>query len=50
MADLSAFPVTSQWPSANPDILHLDSVPRPNGVKASPQYPRARLITPHPIG
>ena len=35
MTDLSAFPITSRWPAANPDILQLYSLPTPNGVKVS---------------
>src|SRR5215217_7794455 len=35
MADLSGFPITQQWPAANPDIIQLYSVPTPNGVKVS---------------
>ncbi len=35
MADLSAFPITSRWPVANPDIIQLFAFPTPNGVKVS---------------
>ncbi len=35
MADLSAFPITHQFPAAHPDRLQLYSLPTPNGVKAS---------------
>lgn len=35
MADLSAFPITTKWPAANPDIIQLYSLPTPNGVKVS---------------
>lgn len=35
MADLSAFPITRQFPAAHPDRLQLYSLPTPNGVKAS---------------
>ncbi|MGN7293156.1 glutathione binding-like protein [Rhizobium sp. SAFR-030] len=35
MADLSAFPITTRWPAANPDILQLYAAPTPNGVKVS---------------
>jgi GST-like protein len=35
MADLSAFPITTRWPDANPDIIQLYSLPTPNGVKVS---------------
>jgi GST-like protein len=35
MADLSAFPITRQYPAAHPDRLQLYSLPTPNGVKAS---------------
>ena len=35
MADLSAFPITRQYPAANPSILQLYSLPTPNGVKVS---------------
>ena len=35
MADLSAFPITTKWPAANPDVIQLYSLPTPNGVKAS---------------
>jgi len=35
MTDLSAFPITRQFPAAHPDRLQLYSLPTPNGVKAS---------------
>lgn len=35
MADLSAFPITRQFPARHPDRLQLYSLPTPNGVKAS---------------
>ena len=35
MADLSAFPITRQYPAADPAVLQLYSLPTPNGVKAS---------------
>jgi GST-like protein len=35
MADLSAFPITRQYPAVHPDRLQLYSLPTPNGVKAS---------------
>lgn len=35
MADLSAFPITRQYPAARPDVLQLYSLPTPNGVKVS---------------
>nr|WP_316652684.1 glutathione binding-like protein [uncultured Gellertiella sp.] len=35
MADLSAFPVTTRWPAANPDVIQLYSLATPNGVKVS---------------
>lgn len=35
MPDLSSFPITQKWPSANPDVLQLYSFPTPNGVKVS---------------
>lgn len=35
MPDLSSFPITRKWPSANPDVLQLYSFPTPNGVKVS---------------
>ncbi len=35
MADLSAFPITNQYPAKDPAILQLYSLPTPNGVKAS---------------
>jgi len=35
MVDLSAFPITRQFPAAYPDRLQLCSLPTPNGVKAS---------------
>jgi GST-like protein len=35
MADLSAFPITRQYPPAHPDRLQLYSFPTPNGVKVS---------------
>jgi len=33
MTDLSAFPITQQWPAQHPDRLQLYSMPTPNGVK-----------------
>ncbi|CAN5268623.1 glutathione S-transferase N-terminal domain-containing protein [soil metagenome] len=35
MADLSAFPITRQYPSTRPDVLQLYGLPTPNGVKVS---------------
>ena len=35
MADLSAFPITRQYPARHPDRLQLYSLPTPNGVKVS---------------
>ena len=35
MADLSAFPITRQYPAQHPDRLQLYSLPTPNGVKVS---------------
>jgi GST-like protein len=35
MADLSAFPITRQYPATRPDLLQLYSFPTPNGVKVS---------------
>lgn len=35
MIDLSAFPITSQWPATNPDIIQLYSLATPNGVKVA---------------
>ncbi|RZJ18362.1 MAG: glutathione S-transferase [Brevundimonas sp.] len=35
MADLSAFPITRQYPAAHPDRLQLYSATTPNGVKVS---------------
>ncbi|WP_309628620.1 glutathione binding-like protein [Brevundimonas sp.] len=35
MTDLSAFPITRQYPASHPDRLQLYSLPTPNGVKAS---------------
>lgn len=35
MSDLSAFPVTTRWPAADPKVLQLYSAPTPNGVKVS---------------
>jgi GST-like protein len=35
VADLSAFPVASRWPAADPGVLQLYSFPTPNGVKVS---------------
>lgn len=35
MADLSAFPITRQYPATRPDVLQLYSLPTPNGVKVS---------------
>jgi GSH-dependent disulfide-bond oxidoreductase len=35
MADLSAFPITERWPTKNPDIIQLYSLPTPNGIKVS---------------
>lgn len=33
MSDLSAFPITAQWPARHPERLQLYSLPTPNGVK-----------------
>jgi len=35
MADLSAFPITRQYPALHPERLQLYSLPTPNGVKVS---------------
>ena len=35
MADLSAFPITRQYPAKDPTILQYYGLPTPNGVKAS---------------
>lgn len=35
MADLSAYPITRQYPATRPDVLQLYSLPTPNGVKVS---------------
>ena len=35
MADLSAFPISRQYPAKHPDRIQLYSFPTPNGVKAS---------------
>lgn len=35
MADLSAFPITRQYPAKHPERLQLYSFPTPNGVKAA---------------
>ncbi len=35
MTDLSAFPITRQYPAEHPERLQLYSLPTPNGVKAS---------------
>ncbi|MBD0413686.1 glutathione S-transferase N-terminal domain-containing protein [Oryzicola mucosus] len=35
MSDLSAFPITKQWPAQHPDRIQLYSFPTPNGVKIS---------------
>ncbi|NMM75917.1 glutathione S-transferase [Acidovorax sp. SRB_14] len=35
MTDLSAFPITRQWPAQHPERLQLYSLPTPNGVKVS---------------
>lgn len=35
MADLSAFPITRQYPARHPERLQLYSLPTPNGVKVS---------------
>jgi len=35
MADLSAFPITRQYPPTRPDVLQLYGLPTPNGVKVS---------------
>jgi GSH-dependent disulfide-bond oxidoreductase len=35
MGDLSAFPITTKWPSQHPDRIQLYSLPTPNGVKVS---------------
>jgi GST-like protein len=32
---LASFPVTQKWPSRNPSILQLYSLPTPNGIKVS---------------
>ena len=35
MADLTAFPITRQYPPQRPEVLQLYSFPTPNGVKVS---------------
>ncbi len=35
MPDLSAFPITEQWPAKHADRIQLYSLPTPNGVKVS---------------
>jgi GST-like protein len=35
MADLSAFPITNQYPAKDPSVLQLYSTPTPNGVKVA---------------
>ena len=35
MADLSAFPITNQYPAKDPTVLQYYGLPTPNGVKAS---------------
>ena len=35
MPDLSAYPITRQWPATQPERLQLYSLPTPNGVKVS---------------
>lgn len=35
MSDLSAFSITTRWPSKDPSIIQLYSYPTPNGVKVS---------------
>ena len=35
MSDLSAFPITRQYPAKDPKILQLYGLPTPNGVKVS---------------
>ncbi|CAN5151839.1 glutathione S-transferase N-terminal domain-containing protein [soil metagenome] len=35
MTDLSAFPITRQFPATRPEVLQLYSLPTPNGVKVS---------------
>ena len=35
MADLSAYPITRQYPAQHPDRLQLYSLPTPNGVQVS---------------
>lgn len=35
MSDLSAYPITRQFPARHPDHLQLYSLPTPNGVKVS---------------
>jgi GST-like protein len=35
MADLSAFPITKNWPAKQPDRIQLYSLPTPNGIKIS---------------
>jgi GST-like protein len=35
MADLTDFPIASQWPAKHPERIQLYSLPTPNGVKVS---------------
>ncbi|MBX9707659.1 MAG: glutathione S-transferase N-terminal domain-containing protein, partial [Caulobacteraceae bacterium] len=35
MSDLSAFPITNQYPAKDPSVLQLYSTPTPNGVKVA---------------
>ena len=35
MTDLSAFPINTKWPAADPSVIQLYSYPTPNGVKVS---------------
>src|SRR5579862_2876704 len=35
MADLSAFPISRQYPAKHPERIQLYSLPTPNGVKAA---------------
>jgi GST-like protein len=50
MADLSAFPITTQFPAQHPDRLQLYSWPTPNGVKVSIMLEEIGLpYEPHPV-
>lgn len=45
MTDLSAFPITRQWPAVHPDRLQLYAFPTPNGVKVSIMLEEIGMLT-----